>query len=285
MRTIVRPAALSSWSSGHDVGAGVAVEVAGRLVGEDQRGFGDERPGDGDALLLAARQLGRLVVEPVAQAEPLEGRRGARRALAARDALVEQGRGDVVERRRARQQVVRLEDEADGPAAEPGQAVVVELRDGRPGEAVLAAGSGGRGSPGCSSSWSCPSPDGPTIATNSPGMDLEADVDECRDLHPAHVVDAADVVERDDRVGHRLVAAAATADEPPPPTTAARDPEAAARGPAGRRGRPGLGGVDAGHDRLALGQAARDLGSELVTSPTSTGWAVGTPSAPRTRTV
>ena len=48
-----------------------------------------------------------------------------------------------------------------------------------------------------------PEPDGPTIATNSPGMDLEADVGQGRDLHPAHVVDPADVIEGDDRVAHR----------------------------------------------------------------------------------
>ena len=71
--TIVRPAAWSSRRSGQDVGAGRAVEVAGRLVGEDQGGIGDERPGDRDALLLAAGQLGRLVVEPVAEARAARG--------------------------------------------------------------------------------------------------------------------------------------------------------------------------------------------------------------------
>ena len=38
----------------HDFFAGVAVEVAGRLVGEDQAGGVDQGAGDGDALLLAA---------------------------------------------------------------------------------------------------------------------------------------------------------------------------------------------------------------------------------------
>ena len=70
---------------GHDLGARMAVEVAGRLVGEDQRGFGDERAGDGDALLLAAGQLGRLVVEPVAQPEALERRRRPARSARARE--------------------------------------------------------------------------------------------------------------------------------------------------------------------------------------------------------
>ena len=54
----------------------MAVEVAGRLVGQDECGLGDERTGDGDALLLAARELGRLMVDPVAQTEPLQ--RGSR---------------------------------------------------------------------------------------------------------------------------------------------------------------------------------------------------------------
>src|SRR5262249_11202334 len=41
----------------HDLEAGARVEVAGRLVGQDDLGRGDERARDGDALLLAAREL------------------------------------------------------------------------------------------------------------------------------------------------------------------------------------------------------------------------------------
>ena len=33
----------------------VAVQIAGRLVGHDQRGIGDQRPGNANALLFAAR--------------------------------------------------------------------------------------------------------------------------------------------------------------------------------------------------------------------------------------
>src|SRR5439155_1214827 len=40
-----------------DVLTGDRVEVGGGLVGEDYLGLGDQRPGDGDALPLAAREL------------------------------------------------------------------------------------------------------------------------------------------------------------------------------------------------------------------------------------
>ena len=51
-----------------NVHAGVRVEVAGRLVGQDQRGLVHQRPGNGHALLLPARHLRRLVVGAVGQA-------------------------------------------------------------------------------------------------------------------------------------------------------------------------------------------------------------------------
>ncbi len=45
----------------HDLGPGGGVEIAGRLVGEDQRGARRERAGKSDALLLAAGELSRKV--------------------------------------------------------------------------------------------------------------------------------------------------------------------------------------------------------------------------------
>ena len=50
---------------GEDDVGGVLVEIAGRLVGEHQRRLVGERAGDRDALLLAARQLRRAMVEPL----------------------------------------------------------------------------------------------------------------------------------------------------------------------------------------------------------------------------
>ena len=51
-----------------DVVPGALVQVAGRLVGQQDLGLLDQRPGDGDALLLSAGQLGRQMPDPVGQA-------------------------------------------------------------------------------------------------------------------------------------------------------------------------------------------------------------------------
>ncbi len=60
-----------------DVAPVGAVEVARRLVGEDERRIVGERPGDGDTLLLAARELRRIVMGALGQTHFLEQRRRA----------------------------------------------------------------------------------------------------------------------------------------------------------------------------------------------------------------
>ena len=51
------------------------------------------------------------------------------------------------------------------------------------------------------SSVDLPEPDGPTMATNSPGLDLEVDPLQRLDLDRAGVVDLAQVAHVDDRRG------------------------------------------------------------------------------------
>src|SRR5438309_5266042 len=64
---------------GEDDVGGLLIEIAGRLVGEDEQRPVGERAGDGDALLLAARKLGRAVGEALGEAE---GGEEAGRAIA-----------------------------------------------------------------------------------------------------------------------------------------------------------------------------------------------------------
>ena len=61
-----------------DLAAGRLVEIAGRLVGDEDRRMRRQRARERDALLLAAGQLGRIVIDPLAQAD--RRRAPARRA-------------------------------------------------------------------------------------------------------------------------------------------------------------------------------------------------------------
>ena len=93
---------------------------------------------------------------------------GAGAALVLRQAGIDGGHLDVLLRRGVGQKIVALEDEAEGLAPQPGQLVGVEPGNVLAVEQVLARWSAGRGSRGCSSAWSCPSPTAPMMATNSP---------------------------------------------------------------------------------------------------------------------
>src|SRR5688500_49887 len=150
----------------HDVGAGRAVEVARRLVGEQDAGPVHQRARDGDALALAARELVGTVAHPVPEAHALERVHGALAALPRREAGVDERQLDVVQRRGAGQQVERLEDEADFLVPHPGKSVV-----GEPGhllvvEPVLARIGVSR-APSTFILVAVPEPDGPMIATYS----------------------------------------------------------------------------------------------------------------------
>ena len=70
IRTIVRPCALSSSKRSSTSAVDGRVQVAGRLVGEDQLWVGDQGAGHRDALLLAAGELARPVVDPVGRGRP-----------------------------------------------------------------------------------------------------------------------------------------------------------------------------------------------------------------------
>jgi hypothetical protein len=73
-----------------------------------------------DALLLSARELARVVVHPVGQPDDAEGDRRALGAVLLVQVREQQGQLDVLLRREHREQVVRLEDEADRARA-PGR--------------------------------------------------------------------------------------------------------------------------------------------------------------------
>ena len=83
---------------GEDLVGGGLVEVAGGFVGEHKRRPIGERAGDRDALLLAARELGRAVVEPLPETERGEEFVGASARGGGLDAVDQLGQDDILAR-------------------------------------------------------------------------------------------------------------------------------------------------------------------------------------------
>ena len=128
-RTIVIPLlAVQRAQRRHDLALVRRVEIAGRLVGQQDRGVVDQRARDRHALLLAARELARMVGLAPGQAERAQRRVGALGA-ALRLARVEQRQRDVLARARALEQIEALEHEADPAAAHLRERRLVLARD------------------------------------------------------------------------------------------------------------------------------------------------------------
>jgi hypothetical protein len=107
--------------------AGLAVQRSRRFVAQQDVGALGDCPGNGNALLLAARQLGREVMQSLPQAD--EHQRIFRGHRIERDFSHQR---HVLEGREAGDQVVELEYEADVLTPVPRQAVVIQ-----PGQLVI----------------------------------------------------------------------------------------------------------------------------------------------------
>ena len=123
-----------------DVRARRLIELAGRLVGEDDRRVVRERARDRNALHLAPGEFGGPIVEPIGQSHVAEQLGGPLAAHGAGDAPLGHRQLDVLQRGEDRQQVEALEHEPDPFEAEAGPGTVVELRVVHPLEANLPGG-------------------------------------------------------------------------------------------------------------------------------------------------
>ena len=120
-----------------DFQAGLRVEVAGRLVGEDEERVIHQRAGDGDALLLPAGELLGAMVEAVAQTHHLREPLAVFETGGEVAALVEQGDVDVLDDGELLDEVVALEDEAQRAPTEGGERVVIHRRHVHAAEEIL----------------------------------------------------------------------------------------------------------------------------------------------------
>src|SRR5690349_22406552 len=91
------------------------VEIADRLVGENERRIVDKRPGNRDTLLLSAAQFRRPVSPSITKTDSVEEFQGA---PGIRPPFREHRHKDVLKSGKLRQQVVGLEDEPDALVAE-----------------------------------------------------------------------------------------------------------------------------------------------------------------------
>ena len=107
--------------------AGVAVQCAGRLIGQNDRRVPHQRPGNGNTLLLAAGKLVGAVPELITQAHLLQHLFGPGVALGAADARIHQRHLYVLHQVEPRQKIILLEDKAQHFVADRSQLVAAHL--------------------------------------------------------------------------------------------------------------------------------------------------------------
>ena len=252
------------------------VEVAGRLVGPDDRRVVDERAGDRDALALAARERVGNVVRAIGEPDELErlerslarfraARRG-RRAAAARRSRPRSGRASGCRTGRRSPSAGRGSRCARGrtspTAASPRSATSPPSMESSPDRQLR--------------SVVLPQPLGPMIATISPR--LEHEIDAAERVHPdcAGVVRLAERAGLDDRRAHlctpfvrsvrashpAVVRTSAGAREPPRESTHSHTARTWAVGATRRR-------ADGGRDLLVRLPAPAGSRGGLARRPTS----------------
>ena len=96
-----------------DLFAGLGIQAAGRLVGQDDRRIVDDRPRDGNSALLAPRELGRKSLDAFFRSRPNCSR--TLKAFSRFSGILSTASGSmhVLDGGEIRQQFQLLEDEAD----------------------------------------------------------------------------------------------------------------------------------------------------------------------------
>ena len=97
----------------------LGVQVAGGLVGPDDRGLAGQRPRNGNPLALSAGEFRRAMLRPIGQSHLGQAAQSTLPGLPRADAAEQEGKFDVLHRRDDGEQVEGLEHEAhaSGPIA------------------------------------------------------------------------------------------------------------------------------------------------------------------------
>ncbi len=111
------------------LGTGAGIERAGWLVGEDHLGIVDQGPRHGDPLLLATRELAGRVAQALAKAQPAQQLSRFLAPFFQIKTGIDCRYLDILRRRQAGEQIVALEDEAEGLAPQGGKLIGVQRAD------------------------------------------------------------------------------------------------------------------------------------------------------------
>ena len=113
----------------HHLFAGMAVQRAGRLIGEDHSPTVHQGAGNTDPLLLAAGQLRRLIVGAIAKPQARQQLMSARQARPPFTAGIHRRHFDVLRGGQMRQQVIALKDKTKVFPPQTGQRIAIQLRN------------------------------------------------------------------------------------------------------------------------------------------------------------
>ena len=150
----------------HDFFRRFRVEVACRLVRDDNMQIVDQRPRNRDTLPLAAGKLVRLMLGSVAESYRIKDFFRLFLAFPAPDAGINQRKRNIVRRADARKQIEILENKTDTPIPRDRQLVVGKCRNFLPVQFVRADRRSRQ--PRIFISVDFPEPEGPINAANSP---------------------------------------------------------------------------------------------------------------------
>ena len=120
-------AAMQRENEVHDLRAGFAIEISGRLVGKQDLGLRRKRPRQRHALLLAAGQLARDMVMARGKSDIGKGGLGALERISPIEELERQRH--ILDRGHSRDQVKGLKYDADGAASHLGEPVLAHSRE------------------------------------------------------------------------------------------------------------------------------------------------------------
>ena len=104
-----------------DAAAGFLIEIAGGLVGQQNRGIHHQCTGQGNALLFTTREFAGFVRTAILKPHAFEERFGALLRMSKRFTVYQRGHHHVFDGRKFTQQVVKLEHQANVFVAKTGK--------------------------------------------------------------------------------------------------------------------------------------------------------------------